>query len=164
MNISYYKAFTKDIPIIAKLAEKIWNKHYVGIITQEQINYMLKKMYSEESLLEQMNMGQEFTIVKINNIPKGYISLSTQDNKHYFLHKFYIDVEAQNIGIGGQLFQYILLEYSNAKSIELTVNRQNYKAINFYFKQGFKIERVADFDIGNGFYMNDFVMVKTMKK
>jgi hypothetical protein len=39
------------------------------------------------------------------------------------------------------------------------VNRQNYKAINFYFKLGFKIQTVADFDIGNGYVMNDFVMV-----
>ena len=36
---------------------------------------------------------------------------------------------------------------------------QNYKSINFYFKNGFVIERVADFDIGNNFVMNDFVMI-----
>jgi hypothetical protein len=35
----------------------------------------------------------------------------------------------------------------------------NYKAINFYFKNGFTIEKVADFDIGDGYFMNDFVMI-----
>jgi RimJ/RimL family protein N-acetyltransferase len=44
--------------------------------------------------------------------------------------------------------------------IKLTVNRQNFKSINFYFKNGFKIEKVEDFDIGNGYWMNDFIMVK----
>jgi hypothetical protein len=43
--------------------------------------------------------------------------------------------------------------------MRLTVNRQNYKSINFYFKIGFRIEKCADFPIGNGFVMNDFVMV-----
>ena len=39
------------------------------------------------------------------------------------------------------------------------VNRMNYKAVNFYFKSGFTIEKVADFDIGDGYFMNDFVMI-----
>ena len=44
-------------------------------------------------------------------------------------------------------------------TVRLTVNRQNFKSVNFYFKNGFTIERVADFDIGNGYVMNDFVMM-----
>jgi ribosomal protein S18 acetylase RimI-like enzyme len=51
------------------------------------------------------------------------------------------------------------LSLTSAQSIRLTVNRENYKAINFYFKLGFKIEKVADFDIGQGYVMNDFVML-----
>jgi ribosomal protein S18 acetylase RimI-like enzyme len=53
-------------------------------------------------------------------------------------------------------FQHIL----QPKSITLSVNRQNFKSINFYFKNGFKIKSVEDFDIGNDYEMNDFVMVK----
>ena len=45
------------------------------------------------------------------------------------------------------------------QTIRLQVNRMNYKAINFYFKHGFVIEKVADFDIGDGYFMNDFVMI-----
>ena len=45
------------------------------------------------------------------------------------------------------------------QTLRLTVNRQNYKSINFYFKNGFVIEKTADFDIGSGYFMNDFVMV-----
>ncbi|MBK7966419.1 MAG: hypothetical protein IPK10_14825 [Bacteroidetes bacterium] len=41
----------------------------------------------------------------------------------------------------------------------MTVNRTNLKAINFYFKKGFTIEEVKDFDIGNNYFMNDFVML-----
>jgi ribosomal protein S18 acetylase RimI-like enzyme len=46
-------------------------------------------------------------------------------------------------------------------SMKLTVNRKNVQAINFYFSQGFRIDHAEDFDIGSGYVMNDFVMVKT---
>ncbi len=160
MNLSFRKANIADVELISKLAEKIWKQHYISIISAEQIEYMLQKMYSKESLINQINSGHEFTIVLNNNISLGYISLSSMDSKNYFLHKFYIDIDKQNMGIGSKLFDYILSQIPNAISIELTVNRQNFKAINFYFKKGFSIKDVADFDIGNGFFMNDFIMIK----
>jgi ribosomal protein S18 acetylase RimI-like enzyme len=80
-------------------------------------------------------------------------------NFDFFLHKFYIDQQVSNSGIGTKVLN-LLIELIKPKSLTLTVNRQNYKSINFYFKNGFKIDRVEDFDIGNGYHMNDFVMVK----
>jgi ribosomal protein S18 acetylase RimI-like enzyme len=125
---------------------------------------MLDKMYSSLSLLQQMHDGHLFTIAYDDLKPIGYISISSQNNSDYFLHKFYIDTQIQNKGVGAMLFDYVLDSIPNARTIELTVNRNNFKAINFYFKQGFKIKKVADFDIGNGYFMNDFVMIKTMEE
>jgi diamine N-acetyltransferase len=48
----------------------------------------------------------------------------------------------------------------DTSELRLTVNRKNFKAINFYFKNGFIIESVKDFDIGNGYLMEDFVMLR----
>jgi ribosomal protein S18 acetylase RimI-like enzyme len=42
-------------------------------------------------------------------------------------------------------------------SMTLQVNRNN-KAVEFYKKFGFEIIDEQDFDIGNGYYMNDFIM------
>jgi RimJ/RimL family protein N-acetyltransferase len=75
------------------------------------------------------------------------------------LHKFYIDQQKSNAGIGTNVLN-LLIQQINSKSLTLTVNRQNFKSINFYFKNGFKIDRVEDFDIGDGYEMNDFVMVR----
>ncbi|MDQ3047897.1 MAG: GNAT family N-acetyltransferase [Bacteroidota bacterium] len=163
MNISYKKAIPEDAHLISVLAESIWKKHYITIISQEQIDFMLDKMYSEKSLLQQMKEGHEFSIVYDNGIAVGYISLSTKDDRNYFLHKFYIETGDQRKGIGSQLFAKILSDLKAAESIELTVNRKNYKAINFYFKVGFVIKEVADFDIGNGYFMNDFIMIYRLK-
>lgn len=160
MELTYKTATTIDIPEIMQLAAKIWRKYYPTIITQEQIDYMLQKMYSAEQLLKQMQAGHVFTLAYLNNEPVGFVSISTNCNEKYFLHKFYILVDKHGKGIGSGLFNYILQQMKNAKTIELTVNRQNFKAINFYFKNGFVIKEVADFDIGDGYFMNDFVMVK----
>jgi ribosomal protein S18 acetylase RimI-like enzyme len=160
MELVFKTASPDHVPVIAQLADKIWRIHYPSIINIEQIEYMLNKMYSSEALLKQMELGQVFTLVYLNDEPVGYVSISSNDNKNYLLHKFYILVNEHKKGIGTELFNYILNKMKGAETIELTVNRQNYKAINFYFKNGFTIKETADFDIGNGYFMNDFVMIK----
>jgi diamine N-acetyltransferase len=53
-----------------------------------------------------------------------------------------------------------VIEFAGAKKgkrLQLQVNRHN-DAKNFYTKQGFVIIKEADTDIGNGFFMNDYIM------
>jgi len=64
----------------------------------------------------------------------------------------------------------ILIEETESQAIKrrnnkllLNVNRQN-KARFFYEKLGFKIAYSEDIEIGNGYLMNDFVMVKDIEK
>lgn len=159
MSLSFKKATENDIPVISDLADRIWRKHYVPIIGLKQVEYMLSAIYSSAAILQQMNDQQQYTLVLNDQVPIGYMSLSTKDNKNFFLHKLYVEVDEQRKGIGEQLLNYILDTNKTLETLELTVNRQNYKAINFYFKNGFVIKEVADFDIGNNFFMNDFVMV-----
>jgi RimJ/RimL family protein N-acetyltransferase len=59
--------------------------------------------------------------------------------------------------VGTQAFK-LLVDELKADRMTLTVNRKNHKSINFYFKNGFRIEEVKDFDIGNGYKMEDFIM------
>lgn len=163
MNLKFRKASKEDVELIAQLAERIWKKHYINLITMEQIDYMLEIMYSAKSLTKQMNEGHQFTLVYDENKPVGYISLNEVDGKNYFLHKFYVEVDDQGKGIGSKLFNYVLEQMPRAETIELFVNRENYKTINFYFKHGFVIKRIINQDIGEGFFMNDFVMIKKIK-
>jgi RimJ/RimL family protein N-acetyltransferase len=157
-------ASEKDFSTIEKLAKVIWNEHYIPIIGETQVNYMLDKMYSREAMQKQCQEGQRFYLIKNNERETGFISISTPDTKNLMLHKFYILQEKQNTGLGTQVFKKIIEELYQPQTIRLTVNRQNYKSINFYFKLGFKIEKVADFDIGNNYFMNDFVMLWQNKR
>lgn len=118
---------------------------------------MLRKMYSLKVMRGEIKNNIRFFIIYNKTKAVGYFSISEKGNKQYFLHKFYIRSNTRAKGLGTAVFRKILKIF-NPKSVELTVNRQNYKAINFYFKTGFQIEKVEDFNIGNGFFMNDFVM------
>lgn len=152
------EAEEKDIQTIRTLAREIWHQHYPAIISHEQIDYMLQLMYSGESLKEQMLLKHHrFFLIQLNETAFGFMSLHEEDRGKWFLNKFYIDQSKSSKGYGTQALQLIIAKLK-PKKITLTVNRQNFKSVNFYFKNGFVIERVADFDIGNGFVMNDFVM------
>lgn len=152
-------AHSNDIQTIMKLAKSIWQDHYIHIISQEQLDYMLDKMYSSASLLDQMeNQNHEFFIIKEQGIEIGFISIKKTVNE-VFLNKFYLLSNQQNKGLGTKVFELLKEKIGSFKTMRLTVNRQNYKSINFYFKNNFKIEAVKDFKIGNGYEMNDFIMV-----
>ncbi len=162
METQFRKATQEDITLIEQLAKKIWHEHYPAIITVAQIDFMLSSRYSAKAIQEGMAQGEVFYLAYADGEPVGYASVELKGD-YYYLHKFYIDVAKHRGGIGGRFFEYILQQLDAAKPIRLQVNRQNIKAINFYFKNGFKIDRVEDFDIGDGFQMNDFVMVKNIQ-
>jgi ribosomal protein S18 acetylase RimI-like enzyme len=150
----------KDLETIANLAKVIWNEHYVPFIGQEQVDYMLGKIYNHQSLIEQLNIKKHvFYLIQKDNNTIGFLSVSSENGTDFFLHKFYISQQISNSGIGTKVLN-LLIEIIKPKSLILTVNRQNFKSINFYFKNGFKIDRVEDFDIGDGYQMNDFVMLR----
>jgi hypothetical protein len=157
-DVKLIPAAEKDLPVISELARVVWNQHYPAIISHEQITYMLDLMYSNKSLEEQMhNKGHLFFLIRAGLSDIGFISVHRENNNSWFLNKFYINQEVASKGVGARAFEELKKTIQPAR-MTLTVNRQNFKSINFYFKTGFKIERVADFDIGNGFVMNDFVM------
>lgn len=146
-----------DLGAIAAMAREIWNIHYVPMVEQEQVDYMLEKFYSHRGLTEQQGKGHRFYLIDQDDATVGFLSVSESGDRDYFLHKLYIYNQKANAGAGTEVL-HELIRMTNPKSLTLTVNRQNYKSINFYFKNGFKIKSVEDFDIGNGYQMNDFVM------
>lgn len=151
-----------DIPSIREMARRIWIPAYTGIITTEQIGYMLNKMYSEESLIHQLEMEKcTFYILYEGNIDLGFASISMRSPELFRLNKLYVDTTLHGKGLGKQLL--LKLEEHTKESgggiLELNVNKNN-PAIHFYRSQGFQIYRDEVIDIGNGFVMDDFVMRK----
>lgn len=159
MNVNLIAATEADCAAIQTMAVRIWNDHYPPIIGQEQVDFMLERGYNPDSLKQQMEQGQQFYIISVNSSPGGFISVQPKEYG-MFINKFYVENTLRGSGTGSSAFNALLLKYPDVLKWKLQVNRQNHKAINFYFKMGFVIEEVADFDIGDGYFMNDFIMVR----
>jgi GNAT superfamily N-acetyltransferase len=154
-------AETKDLPSIQMLAKKIWPDTYGSILPAGQLEYMLEQIYSPESLYRQMQESHHvFLIVDYDSRPSGFASYSIDvAGKKGKLHKIYIDQELQGKGLGKYLLEDVTNRVRSAgcSILQLDVNRRN-KARSFYEKQGFKVMAEKDTDIGNGFWMTDYVM------
>ncbi|HEU5366140.1 MAG TPA: GNAT family N-acetyltransferase [Hanamia sp.] len=157
------KAEIDDLEAISQLAYKIWPSAYQEILGKAQLNYMLDKIYSLHSLEHQfLILKHQFIMVIEDDRPIGFASFSAHaDPEVYHLNKLYVVPDEQGKNIGKQILEYVICEIKNAgaNSLQLNVNRFN-KALHFYQKQGFKIIREEDIDIGSGYFMNDYVMEK----
>ena len=158
------RATEKDIPLIRDLTMKIWPQTYSTILSAPQIDYMLKMIYSEDSLQQQMKENHEFIIVSDGKEPAGFASFSLAEPGVYKLHKIYVMPQKQGKGTGkfviGEIIKAIIRKGGTA--LRLNVNRNN-KAIEFYEKLGFTVIKEEDIDIGNGYLMNDYVMERKVQ-
>jgi ribosomal protein S18 acetylase RimI-like enzyme len=148
-----------DIELIRSLCFEVWPQTYASIISQEQIEYMLDRMYSPLSLKQQMEEGAHFILLYNDALPIGFASYQVITPTHCKLHKLYVLPTQQGKGGGRVMIQHILVEIKEKgiQHLELQVNRNN-SAVTFYERLGFYKREVADFDIGNGFFMNDYIM------
>ena len=152
-------ATTRDINAIQNIAYVTWPIAYKRIITNEQIEFMLEKMYSQEALENHFYEGTQFLIAEVENEVVGFASFGFIKDATFKLHKLYVNPEVHKSGTGKALLKETISKVIKlgGKKIELQVNRKN-KAVGFYEKMGFEIVREQDFSIGEGFYMNDYVM------
>ena len=163
-------ATLEDRAFIRSVSERTWPSTYGHIISQEQIDFMLDWMYSDESLAAQFEKGHQFYIASLNGDPIGFCSVSAETNevknevinegaKQHKLNKLYVLPSAHGTGSGKALLHKAIevAKSAGSTSLFLQVNKHN-NAYSFYVKNGFVKESEFKFDIGNGFYMDDFVM------
>jgi ribosomal protein S18 acetylase RimI-like enzyme len=157
---SIREAGVQDIELIRTLCAQVWPATYTPILPQEQLDYMMEWMYSPVSLEKQMTAGCRFLLLYNKSKPVGYASYQHLQHQHYKLHKLYVLPAEQGQGAGRYLLTYIheKIKAEKGQSIELQVNRQN-KARYFYEALGYQVREEADIAVGNGYYMNDYIMV-----
>lgn len=155
MNIR--AATIDDLPTIEKLARDIWPGTYGHILSAGQLEYMLQLIYSQTSLERQLLQEQHhFLLVEWEGKPVGFADYSIYAPGVYKLHKIYVHERMQGKGVGKALIEYVM-EKVKGHRLRLNVNRHN-KARYFYEKLGFVVTGEEDIDIGNGYFMNDYVM------
>jgi len=156
-------ATTDDIGEVQRLADEIWHRHYPGIITVEQIDYMLGVGYSRDALakfLDDANAG--LALARRDGVPVGFVAWRPDAGGAMKLERLYVLPQYHGEGIGRALIDHVVSHARTARcsSLRLNVNRGNAKAIRAYERCGFAILESGDFPIGNGFVMEDFIMVR----
>ncbi|RZJ74700.1 MAG: GNAT family N-acetyltransferase [Flavobacterium sp.] len=161
--IEVVKAGLNEYDTILALAKKVWPQTYKKILSQEQIEYMMERMYSLDAYTEQISIkGHHFLLVKEESEFLGFASYEPNSlSGATKIHKIYVIPEAQGRSIGKLLISKIesAAKRNNNDRILLNVNRYN-EAVNFYLKIGFTKAGEEDIDIGNGYLMEDFIMQK----
>jgi len=158
--ITISSASEKDIPSIQHIAYTTWPLVYGPIVGEVQLAYMLNLIYSTSSLEKQMQSGSTFLLAKENNEPNAFAAYFLKNPNIYKLDKLYALPNQQGKGLGKLLINYIIEEIKplGAAALHLNVNRWNTKAQSFYEHLNFKIIEEQDIPIGEGYFMNDYVM------
>lgn len=160
MNI--FLANNDHAQIIHELAHQIYYPTYTGILTNDQMDFMLQKSYSVAALCASMNEGQDFYLLEDESGFLGFMALQSKNTGVLRIEKLYLLPAFQGKGCGAKLIRYAeeqaLLKGFNV--LELNVNRGN-KAYFFYLKQGFKVTQEIDIPY-YGYILDDFIMQKTI--
>lgn len=149
-----------DIRQTAQMAQEIWNEAFRGIITQEQINYMVDKYQSYHAMKDQIeNQGYTYFIISKDGKDAGYCGVQVKEDNSLYLSKMYLLKEARGKRLFEQMTNHLvkLCRDKGISRIWLTVNKHNDRAIAAYIKNGYKNIRSQTTDIGNGFVMDDYV-------
>lgn len=162
--ITISEAAVEDFETIREIAHKSWPVAYGEILSKAQLDYMLEKMYSDATLIDNLtNKEHHFILVNEDAACLGFASFEHHylNEKCTRLHKIYLLPEAHGKGMGKLLLERImaLAKENHSNSLSLNVNRFN-KAVIFYKKMGFEVIAEEDVEIGNGYLMEDYKMEK----
>ena len=154
------------LPALAELAGVIWRQHYPGIISQEQIDYMLGKMYALETLRADIHSRNiRFYRLLVDGRFVGFAALGPAIEPDAMkLHKLYLLPEFHGHGLGSRLLKHCETEARRlgARCLFLAVNKHNVKAVAAYRRNGFSVTESVVTDFGRGFVMDDFIMAKQL--
>lgn len=166
-RVAIRKIDPAELATVQQLAAHIWPRAYPGIIGEAQIRYMLDRFYDVAVMREEIEQrGVCYALIEVDGRPAGYLSFEIlPKDKAAFLHKLYLMPEFHGIGAGAMALHWV--EQSAQKlglhQMRLRVNKQNRAAIRSYLRRGFRFAGEIVTDIGNGFVMDDYWMMKLVR-
>ena len=154
-----------DIGFVAALARVVWQQTYPGIISQQQIEFMLEQRYDPSRILEELTMpGIWWDQAIVDGELAGFSSCLITAAGEMKIDKIYVDPRRQRSGIGARLIDQVSGRAlaNGCRTLILAVNKSNERAIAAYRKHGFAVREAVCVDIGNGFVMDDFIMARSL--
>jgi len=158
---------SEQINSIARLAREIWEQYFTPIIGSAQVDYMLGKFQSAGAIQAQIEAGASYYQATNRDALLAYAAVVPDRHNHkLMLNKLYVKELARGNGVGSELLCFVEQHccQSSIKYLWLTVNRFNLASIAWYQRRGFTVVDEVNKDIGNGFFMDDFVMEKSLSR
>jgi len=156
-----------DVEFIARLAGGIWRRHYADIISAAQIEYMLKQRYDPQVIRAELRRHDLWwDKLLVGDAIAGFASyFLTAQPGEMKLDKLYVHQDHQREGYGGMLIAHACMRArgQGCSRLTLAVNKNNRIAISAYRKHGFQVSTGVMKDIGGGFVMDDYIMVKALE-
>ncbi|BBP02664.1 hypothetical protein TPL01_00960 [Sulfuriferula plumbiphila] len=155
-----------QIEALGALARYIWQRHYPGIISPAQIDYMLHQRYRAALIRQQLGQFGSWWDMAQNEA--GMIGFA-----HYFLDidpqrikldKLYVHPAWQRRGVGAALLGRVESEArrQGCGTLTLRTNKHNHIALAAYQKYGFIVTAAVVTEIGAGWVMDDYVLEKAL--
>ncbi len=92
--------------IIESLAREIGTEHYIPIIGERQVGYMLDRYQSKQSVKEQIASGILYFLIEEGPSFIGYIAIQPRGDG-LFLSKIYLRSSHRARGYGKQAMQFV---------------------------------------------------------
>ena len=142
---------------MSDMATAIVREHFDPLIGKEQNDYMLALFQSRDAIRRQLENGYRCYFVRLEGRNIGFVAFYPKGDSMY-LSKFYLYRSQRGNGYSRRMMDFVIREArrENLTGIELNVNKGN-SACRAYEHLGFRIIRSEKNDIGQGFYMDDYV-------
>ena len=151
---------------LGNLARHIWHKHYPGIISLAQIDYMLCQRYDATQIKQQLGQPGSWWKAAWNDTDMiGFSHYFLDDDPHRIkLDKIYVHPGWQRLGVGAALLKQVESEArrQDRHILGLRTNKHNQTALAAYRKYGFIVVEAVVTEIGAGFVMDDYVLEKVL--
>lgn len=90
------------IRLVAEIADRVWHEHYAGILEKPQIDYMVEKFQSADSIAQQIReQGYRYYLMQDGDGFAGYTAVQVGDGR-LFLSKLYIDAACRGRATPGR--------------------------------------------------------------
>jgi ribosomal protein S18 acetylase RimI-like enzyme len=157
--IEIQKATLNDLEILQKISIQTFTETFAAVNTPDNLaNYINDSFNTEQLTTELSNRNSMFYLAYSNAVAVGYLKINfgdaqteTHDQNALEVHRIYVLQTFHGKNIGQLLLNEAkkLAENNGITSIWLGVWEENYRAIQFYAKNGFVVFDQHVFTLGN---------------
>lgn len=156
-----------DFALLRDLATRIWRQAYTGMIPDAQIEYMLGNRFADEAIERVLHDPDRWLeILRVGGAAVGYCGgeVVAAEPDTLKLGQLYLLDAFRGRGLGRFMLERVeeRARQLGKGTIFLQVHKRNTAAQAFYRAAGFTLRGPAVFDIGGGFFMDDYLLEKRL--